>query len=78
MKNTFLLEGEKLSQVGVSEKWRKKWFPQVEKLFSLAGISFPQQEYALKNGFRLISITVSTSRKKSLKSVSISWNRVTF
>ena len=36
------------------------------------------KEYFLKTEFRLISIMVSTSRKKALKSVSISRNKVRF
>ena len=36
------------------------------------------QEYFLKTELCLISIMVSTSRKKALKSVSISRNKITF
>ena len=35
----------------------------------LAGIIFPQQEFFLKIGFRLISIMLSTSRQEAAKSV---------
>ena len=41
-------------------------------------ICYPQQEHFLKTGFRLISIIVSTNRKKAPKSVSLRRKRLLF
>ena len=57
---------------------KKNDFHQPENPFSLPQTSFPQQKYFLKAEFHLISVMVSTNRKKALKSVSISRNKVTF
>ena len=74
LKNTFLLDGKSWQESLKSGE--KKWFPLAGKSVSptmnkllLAGIF-------LKIKFRLISIMVSTNRKKALKSVSISRNKV--
>ena len=54
----------------------KNDFDQPENPFSLPRISFQQQECFLKTELCLILIIVSTSRKKTRKSVSISRNRL--
>ena len=57
---------------------KRNGFHKLEILFSLPWTSFPLQEYFLKIEFRLISIMVSTSRKKALKPLSISQDKVSF
>ena len=60
------------------KKMKECGFSQSENPSPLPRISFPQQEYFSRTEFCLISITVSTSRKKALKFVSIRRNKVTF